>query len=110
MRSRSSVGFISLVFFLVGCGQSEVPTAPVVRDPELVSQIRSTSIGDFLESQNGTLCKIRLKHKERRELDCGDGVPLWGTPEQHSTHFVRVIKKDAPEYEVLVRKFPTQYQ
>lgn len=97
--------------FLLGCGETEVPKTPhIVANPELVSQIDSTSVGDILVSNDGALCQVRYKFKKDRELDCGDGVPLWGTPEYYAKHFVRAVKKSDPEYKILVRKISKQYQ
>jgi hypothetical protein len=114
MGQRIIAGYISLSFlFLAGCSQVEVPEAPItLNSPSqgLVSKIESTSIGDFLESKDGSLCQVRYIFKKDRELNCGDGVPLWGAPEHHARLFVRVIKKGDPEYKKQLARFPVQYK
>lgn len=106
------VGIISFCsLFLFGCGKSEAPVAfDTPANPELVSQMDSTSVGDILVSNDGVLCQVRYKFKKDRELDCGDGVPLWGTPKYYAKHFVRAVKKGDPEYKILTEKIPKQYQ
>lgn len=106
------IGFIALIFLLAtGCVPSaKPPVGSGPSKPEILRSIDSTSIGDILVSENGTLCEVRHKFRKNRELNCGDGVPLWGNTEHHAKHFVRAIKVDDVGYDEAKRTFSNQYQ